>query len=244
MTCSAPANASPPPSPAPTTGHAPTPPPPARRSPASGGSSPRSTATSPVWARKNAQPSAKPSPSSASTAPSASACPASARARRHPWRRPHDRHLAAERRRHAGHRDDQRPAGRLRPPPPARHHRHQGGGGPGVASVPGSQHISATPATGAVVVGSDATSLPTPGTLVSRDNNGSFSATNITLGGGLNCGGQLGVLNLPTTTANAGMITLGGCNIPFLHAYGFQNFFGGVNAGNLTLTGSANRSEE
>ena len=115
-----------------------------------------------------------------------------------------------------------------------------GGGGPGVASVTGSQHISATPATGAVVVGSDATSLPTPGTLVSRDNNGSFSATNITLGGGLNCGGQLGVLNLPTTTANAGMITLGGCNIPFLHAYGFQNFFGGVNAGNLTLTGSAN----
>src|ERR1035441_6061943 len=127
MTCSAPASGSPPPSPAPTTGPGPTPPPRTRRSPASGGSSPRSTATSPVWARKNAQPSAKPSPSSASTAPSASAFPASARARRHPWRRPHDRHLAAERRRHAGHRDDQRPAGRLRPPPPARHHRYQPG---------------------------------------------------------------------------------------------------------------------
>src|ERR1035437_947469 len=99
------------------TGPGPTPPPPTRRSPASGGSSTRSTATSPSSARKNAPPSATPSPSSASTARSASACPPSAR--QHPHRRTsHDRNRSPASS-PGDRRDDQRAPGRLRPPPPA-----------------------------------------------------------------------------------------------------------------------------
>jgi hypothetical protein len=110
----------------------------------------------------------------------------------------------------------------------------------GVSSVTGSQHITANPTTGDVVVGSDATDLAAPSTLVSRDSNGSFGANNIWLGNVGPCPGQEGVLNLPTTTANAGMITLGGCDIRFLHGYGSYNFFGGTYAGNFTMNGGYN----
>jgi hypothetical protein len=114
------------------------------------------------------------------------------------------------------------------------------GSGSGVTSVTGNGHITAAPTTGAVVVGSDATPLDTFGTIVSRDINGSFNANNIALGSAANCPGENGVLNLPATTATSGMITLGGCNDPFLHGYGSDNFFGGLNAGNFTLTGTWN----
>jgi len=70
------------------------------------------------------------------------------------------------------------------------------------------------------------------------------SATNITLGGLPVCPDQAGVLNLPVTSDAgamlAGAITLGGCNQLFLHAYGVDDFFGGLGAGNLTLTGTDN----
>jgi hypothetical protein len=111
--------------------------------------------------------------------------------------------------------------------------------GSSVTSVTGIDHITAIPTTGNVVVESDATPLDTFGTIVSRDGNGSFNANNIALGNAVN-GAQNGVLNLPATTANSGMITLGGDTLPFLQGYGSQNFFGGVNAGNFTLTGSDN----
>jgi hypothetical protein len=115
-----------------------------------------------------------------------------------------------------------------------------GSSGSGVTSVTGSQHITASPTTGAVVVGSDATPSLVPLTIVSRDTNGSFNANNIALGGSVNCLNQVGVLNLPWTTANGGMITMGGCSATFLHAFGSSNFFGGSYAGNLTLTGTDN----
>ena len=70
--------------------------------------------------------------------------------------------------------------------------------------------------------------------------NAVLNVNSISLGGVGNCPGQQGILNLPVTTANAGMITLGGCNIPFLHGFGVQNIFGGVTAGNFTLTGIDN----
>ena len=42
-------------------------------------------------------------------------------------------------------------------------------------------------------------------------------------------------INLPTTTATAGMIRQGGNRL--IHTYGVSNFFAGQNAGNLTMTG-------
>jgi hypothetical protein len=116
--------------------------------------------------------------------------------------------------------------------------RATGVGGSGVTSVTGSQHITANPTTGDVVVGSDATPLDTFGAIVSRDGNGSFNAMNIALGSAVNSPSQTGVVNLPTTTASGGMITLGGTRV--LHAYGIENFFGGASSGNFTLTGGYN----
>ena len=45
-------------------------------------------------------------------------------------------------------------------------------------------------------------------------------------------------LRLPASTAQAGVIYLGGET--FLHSYGLDNFFGGRGAGNFSMTGSAN----
>jgi len=45
-------------------------------------------------------------------------------------------------------------------------------------------------------------------------------------------------LNLPVTSASAGIIKSGANRL--IHAYGSINFFAGVNAGNLTITGSGN----
>jgi len=47
-----------------------------------------------------------------------------------------------------------------------------------------------------------------------------------------------GTLNLPITSSSAGFINLSGS--PLLHAYGAENFFGGLGAGNFTLSGSQN----
>jgi hypothetical protein len=112
------------------------------------------------------------------------------------------------------------------------------GAGSGVTSVTGSQHITAMPTTGTVVVGSDATSADVFSTIVSRDGNGSFNAMNIALGSAVNSPSQTGVLNLSTTTPTGGMITLDGT--PVLHAYGSGNSFVGGGAGNFTMTGTQN----
>jgi hypothetical protein len=119
------------------------------------------------------------------------------------------------------------------------------GAGSGVTTVTGSGDIIVSPTSGNVVVGSDATSLDTFDTIVKRDSNGGFAANNIWLGTAGPCGPpqsppQSGVLNLPTTTPTAGMITLGGCDIRFLHGYGSYNLFGGAYSGNFTMTGGYN----
>src|ERR1035441_8501111 len=112
------------------------------------------------------------------------------------------------------------------------------GAGSGVTTVTGSQHITAMPTTGTVVVGSDATSADVFDTIVKRDSNGGFAANNIWLGTAVNSPSQTGVLNLPTTTPTGGMITLDGT--PVLHAYGSGNSFVGGGAGNFTMTGTQN----
>jgi hypothetical protein len=47
-------------------------------------------------------------------------------------------------------------------------------------------------------------------------------------------------LNLPATTASAGIIYSGGQ--PLIHSYGNYNFFAGSSAGNLTMSGSGNNT--
>ncbi len=74
-----------------------------------------------------------------------------------------------------------------------------------------------------------ATSANTASAIVRRDASGNFSAGSVTLGG---------VLNLPVTTASAGIIYSAGSRL--LHAYGAGNSFVGLNAGNLTMSGADN----
>lgn len=73
---------------------------------------------------------------------------------------------------------------------------------------------------GAVMIGSTATSLNTPNTIVSRDGTGSFAAQNLTLAG---------ILNLPappvTINSGASSLLLGDAN---------RDLFVGLGAGNLT----------
>ena len=74
-----------------------------------------------------------------------------------------------------------------------------------------------------------ATSAATANAIVRRNVSGSFTSASITLTGNL---------NLPATTAGAGIVYSGGSTL--IHAYGNDNFFAGSSAGNLTLTGSGN----
>src|SRR5208337_3048285 len=96
-------------------------------------------------------------------------------------------------------------------------------------SLTGGGGMTVSASSGSVTLGSSATSADTANAIVSRDGSGNFSAGGITLAGSL---------NLPATTATAGIIYSGGT--PLIHAYGSQNFFAGPNAGNLTMSGSAN----
>ena len=76
-----------------------------------------------------------------------------------------------------------------------------------------------------------ATSTNLPSTIVKRDANGSFSATNLTLSGNL---------YLPPTTNGAGVIYYGVSGFTLMQSYGNENFFAGPGSGNLGLTGSFN----
>jgi hypothetical protein len=69
-----------------------------------------------------------------------------------------------------------------------------------------------------------ATNANTANTIVKRDASGSFTNTSITLNGNL---------NLPATTASAGIIYSGGSTL--IQSYGTENFFAGSGAGNLTM---------
>ncbi len=71
-----------------------------------------------------------------------------------------------------------------------------------------------------------ASSADVPLTLVLRDGTGSFATNSISLDG---------TLALPSTTASAGSLSLGGDL--FLHAVGASNTFLGSRAGNLAMTG-------
>ena len=72
-----------------------------------------------------------------------------------------------------------------------------------------------------------ATSAATANTIVKRDASGSFTNTSITLNGNL---------NLPATTASAGIIYSGGSTL--IQSYGIGNFFAGSGAGNTTMATS------
>jgi hypothetical protein len=74
-----------------------------------------------------------------------------------------------------------------------------------------------------------ATSADIPGSIVKRDASGTFATTNITLDGSL---------SLPATTTGAGIIYSAGA--PLIHSYGYQNFYAGTGAGNLTTFGHQN----
>jgi trimeric autotransporter adhesin len=99
----------------------------------------------------------------------------------------------------------------------------------GVLSVTGNSDITATTVAGAVTLGDTATDADTPGTIVKRDGSGNFSAATISLDNNL---------NLPQTTATAGIIYSGSAT--FVHRYGNNNFFAGQGAGNLTMVGGHN----
>ncbi len=96
-------------------------------------------------------------------------------------------------------------------------------------SFTGSLAGEVTGTQGATVV-SNAVSASTANAIVRRDGAGGFAAGNLTLSGNL---------ALPhTTSATAGVITLGG--VPFAHDFGANNTFVGALAGNTSLTGGDN----
>ena len=99
----------------------------------------------------------------------------------------------------------------------------------GVLSVTGNADITASMVAGAVTLGDTGVAANTPNTLVKRDGFGNFYAGSIQLAANF---------YLPTTTANAGIIYMGGAAM--IHSYGSQNFFAGYGAGNFTMTGSDN----
>ena len=98
---------------------------------------------------------------------------------------------------------------------------------PSVASVGG--QTAANVASGAALANA-ATSANTADAIVKRDASGNFSAGTITLDG---------ALALPATaSATVGVITFGGSR--FAHAFGSNNTFLGVNAGNFSVSGTSN----
>ena len=100
----------------------------------------------------------------------------------------------------------------------------------GVLSLTGGGGITVNAGTGAITLGSNATSANIPGTLVLRDGSGYFVAGTIV---------ALGAFNMPTTVnAGTGLITQN--DISLLHTFGTQNFFVGQAAGNFTMSGAYN----
>jgi hypothetical protein len=99
----------------------------------------------------------------------------------------------------------------------------------GVLSITGNGDIIASPTNGAVALSTTATNTNVAGTIVRRGGGGSFSAGTVTLSGNL---------NLPTATTTAGIIYAGASL--FVHGDANANFFAGVGAGNLSLSGNQN----
>ena len=85
-------------------------------------------------------------------------------------------------------------------------------------------------------VGGTGTSLNTPNTLVLRDNTGSFAAQVISITDGIISGN----LNLGNSTSTSGNIKKNGNS--FIHNFGTNNTFVGVNAGNFVTSGTGQNS--
>jgi hypothetical protein len=102
-----------------------------------------------------------------------------------------------------------------------------------VASVGGQTAANVAAAT---VLANNGTNLNTPNTLVKRDGTGSFAAQVISMTDGVHTGNL--VLTTEPSTSTAGNI-LKGAN-RFIHDFGSNNTFVGINSGNFTMTGAGN----
>jgi len=101
----------------------------------------------------------------------------------------------------------------------------------GVLSVTGNPDITASTVNGAVTLGDTAATANLANTIVKRDAAGNFSAGSIYLSTNL---------YLPAPAAGAGMIYSGSTPFVFASGYTAGNFFAGVGAGNLTMSGNWN----
>jgi trimeric autotransporter adhesin len=82
------------------------------------------------------------------------------------------------------------------------------------------------------------TSLNTPNTLVARDGTGSFAAQEISMNDGILAGNL--ILTTEPSTSTAGNIMKGSSR--FIHDFGVNNTFVGINAGNFTTSGTGRNS--
>ena len=101
----------------------------------------------------------------------------------------------------------------------------------GVLSVTGNADVTASTVNGAVTLDDTATSANMASTMVKRDAAGNFSAGSIYLSTNL---------YLPAPAAGVGMIYSGSTPFVFASGYTAGNFFAGVGAGNLTMSGNWN----
>jgi hypothetical protein len=90
----------------------------------------------------------------------------------------------------------------------------------------------------ATVLVENATNLNNPNTLVLRDGTGSFAAQEISMNDGIYSGNV--VLSIATSTATTGNILKGSNR--FIHNFGTNNTFVGLNAGNFGTSGSGANS--
>ena len=90
----------------------------------------------------------------------------------------------------------------------------------------------------ATVLANAATNLNTPNAIVRRDNTGSFAAQVISLVDTIATGNV--VFTGATSTSTAGNIIKNGNR--FIHNFGTNNTFMGINAGNFTMSGTGNNS--
>jgi hypothetical protein len=87
-------------------------------------------------------------------------------------------------------------------------------------------------------VGVGGTNINTPNTLVKRDGTGSFAAQVISMTDGVHSGNL--ILSTEPSSATAGNVLKGTSR--FIHDFGINNTFVGLNAGNFTMTGSGGNS--
>jgi hypothetical protein len=87
-------------------------------------------------------------------------------------------------------------------------------------------------------VGGSSTNLNTPNTVVKRDGTGSFAAQVISMTDGVHSGNL--ILSTEPSSATAGNVLKGTSR--FIHDFGTNNTFVGLNAGNFTMTGSGGNS--